>query len=292
MVRNAETMEIPERNSFLLVGPPGAGKSTQIFTLPAKPFIFGFDANIEQAIRGAKADYELVQPDRLDINIRPIKKARQIGLRDVIPVREPRAYNEFLVLYEKLWNNGTLDKYPIWWFDSFSTFSDMVMDQVQYVNGRTGQVPERLDYHMQMFAIHNVARDAAYKKKILIATAHEKEYKKEKSPDTWQLALTGDLRLKIPLLFSNIFRLMDDRGSYKIITKSDKAHRYVRNSIRGLPVEFDTTILNWQKPQAYGLGRILVEAGFFPGPTYKTKLIDPNRPVVATKPTQPDQRRK
>lgn len=288
-ILNAKNMKTPSRNSFLLVGPPGAGKTTQIHTMPkeaGKGFLFGFDANIESAIKGADVDYELIQGDILDIDVHPLSTKNQEKVK-IATSTSPKGYIEFEKTYRKYLEDGTLDRYPWWWFDSASTMLLMIMDRVQWLNGRLGKHPEQADYTAQMHTFHNVMREALYRKKIVIMTAHEKENTKENKASTWQLALTGELRTRIPLLFTNIYRMEADRSEYSLTTVSDKQHRYVRNAIRGLPEDLNVTINNWDYPQQYGLGRILVESGLLPGPTFKsTILVKPGSVATAKGPVR------
>lgn len=287
MVKNAKNMDDLSRNAILIVGPPGAGKSTQWHTLPPKSaFVFGFDPNFEPSLRGADVDYEMVDADTLDIDVHPVRAELKKKFKSVKAVqKEPRAYLEFEKLYDQLWETHKLDKYKVIGFDSISTLLHMIMDRVQYVNGRLGQVPERQDYNMQMHAFHNLVRDVTYRKKIFVAIGHEKFYKGEgNNPSGWELYMTGDLRLKIPMLCANIWRMEADKGTYRIHTQSSSRHRYIRSSIRGLPLEVNTTFNEgWRHLQQYGLGRILIEAGYIPGPAFKSKLINPENVATSKK---------
>lgn len=282
-IQNAKTIKKPERTSFLLAGPPGAGKTTMLHTMPCRGFVYGFDANIESAIMGADVDYELISGDTLDIDVHPLKSKAQEKVA-IAAGKPPQAYIEFEKSWRKNLSNGTLDKYPFWWFDSASTFLMMIMDRVQWLNGRLGKHPEQADWTAQMHTFHSVMREALYRKKIVIMTAHEKEVTKDNQPNTWQLALTGDLRIRIPLLFTNIYRVEADRERHFITTVSDPKHRYIRNSIRGLPADLEVTITDWNHPTQFGLGRIMVEAGLLPGPSFKTSIMVKPGTVATAKP--------
>lgn len=293
MIKSAKDIKKPERSSFLLVGPPGSGKTTQIHTMPGKGFVYGFDANIEAAIKGANADYEMISGDVLDIDVHPLSSKAQEKVK-IAAGKAPEAYITFEKHWRKNLDNGVLAKYDYWWFDSASTFALMIMDRTQWLSGRLGKHPEQADYTSQMHTFHNVMREALYHKKIVVMTAHEKE-KNEKEGSGYKLALTGDLRIRIPLLFGNIYRLEGNRGQFSITTVSERDHRYIRNNIRGLPAELDTTITNWDHARQYGLGRVMVEAGLLPGPAFKTtilvkpgsvatvKKVGPSRPMPQTR---------
>jgi hypothetical protein len=74
--------------------------------------------------------------------------------------------------------------------------------------------------------------------------------------------MTGRLRSKIPLLFSDIFVAEaegDTKGKtvYKIQTSKTRLDTAVRTSIRGLEAFEDVTI-DWNKPlESQGLGKLL-----------------------------------
>lgn len=283
-MKSSNTLKRPERTSFLLVGPPGSGKTTQLHTMPGKGFAYAFDPNFEAAILGKKdLDYEAISGDVLDIDVHPLSSKAQDKVK-YAGGKSPQAYIEFEKNWRKNLDSGTLDKYDYWWFDSASTFALMIMDRVQFMNGRLGKHPEQADWTAQMHTFHNVMREALYRKKIVIMTAHEKEKSADSLAQGWQLALTGDLRIRIPLLFSNIYRCEADRDQYWITTVSDRHHRYIRNSIRGLPADLNATINNWDYPVQYGLGRIMIEAGLLPGPSFKSTIMVKPGTVATAKP--------
>ena len=71
------------------------------------------------------------------------------------------------------------------------------------------------------------------------------------------MVLTGRLRIRVPLLFSDILRCYtDSRGghtSYYLGTVGDPRRSFIRCSIRGLPAELDVTIDPDKEEQEQGL---------------------------------------
>lgn len=247
--------------TFLLVGGPGEGKTSQFRTLPGKGFVYIFDPNALASLEGMDVDYEQFSPDLLDINVKPLSsKAKQ---DNVIRGAEPRAYVEWEEHFDQFIEKE-MHQYDWIGFDSYTTFGDMVMDRVMWLNGRAGKMPEQDDWAAQMTTIQQVSRVISSRSKLWVATAHL-ELKKDLLSGiiNYQPYLTGRLRIRLPLLFSNIYRCENDRGQYFFHTVNDKSHKYIRSSIKELPPEIDVTIPKdgWNKPGEYGLGRILRDAG-------------------------------
>jgi hypothetical protein len=158
---------------------------------------------------------------------------------------------------EGYWN--TVDNIA---FDSFTTFADIVMDRVLYLNGRAGHFPQQDDWTAQMQTIMNVVRTMAAMNKLLVFTAHD-ELKQDENTSRIQnvLILTGKLKVKVPLLFSDIWHLESQSSAsetkYVAQTKPDRMNPMVRCSIRDLQMYEDITIKDWTKPKEYGIGKLV-----------------------------------
>lgn len=244
--------------SVLLIGNAGSGKSTQFRTLPGRGFIYVFDPNALAAIQGcSNIDYEEFLPDMLDLNVQPLSKDAKTD-KGKVKVKEPLAYYTWEQHFDNAYNTGFFDQYDWIGLDSFTTFSDSVMDRVLWLNGRLGKMPEQADWAAQMITVQNVFRTLASIGKLFVATAHEEWKQDELTKRVWcQPVMTGRLRIRIPLLFSNMFRCFGDEGRRFFQTTPDKAHDYVRTSMRGLAEDEDVTIEDWDSPQKFGLGRLL-----------------------------------
>jgi len=274
--------------SFLFVGHPGSGKSTLYRTLPGRGFLYIFDPNCLASLEGMDVEYEIFSPDLLDINVHPLaaktRDGKDISPDRVVKAKEPRAYVEFERMFEDHLETGFLEEFSWVGTDSFTTFSDAVMDRVMWLNGRFGKQPEQDDWSAQMMTIQMVARSITHRNKMYVATAHE-EFVKDKttaviSVQPW---LTGKLKVRLPLLFSNIYRCVSDDGHYYIQTTPHKMYKYMRSSIKGLEDEIEVTIpfdkvkQDFVNPQSHGIGKLLREAGYIDAPVPVEKVVDITR---------------
>jgi len=251
-----------QSEKILAVGGVGGGKSAGFLTIPGKKFMYIFDPNTLSTIKGHNVDYEIFTPDVLNLKAVTLKKGVADTTRGQPP--EPRTYVEFEEDFEQRLNNGFFDDYNAIGFDSMTTFSDIVMDRIMYLNNRFGKWPEQADWTASMNTIKNVIRTwTSIEGCISYVTAHN-EFKQEdvsgKMMNT--LVLIGRLRNSLPLLFSEIWRFYADTDKdgnprYYIQTTQDRYNPYIRNTMRGLsPVE-DVTIENWMKPEDYGISALI-----------------------------------
>lgn len=270
-------------HNFLIIGPGGAGKTTQYWTMPPGGFLYVFDPNCIASLSGLDLDYEIFSPDLLDINVHPmahpdpkkgIKKADSI-----IEPSEPVAYTEWEKDFEERLLDGFFKDRPWIGMDSFTTFSDAVMDRVQWLNGRLGKPPEQTDYTAQMFTIQNVFRSLSGQNTCFIATAHDEAREDMVTGQVhYQPVMTGRLRTRIPLLFSNIWRMENESeksgSTFLMHMRSDRRHQYVRVSRQiqelwakdedGMPPELDVTIEDFDRASDFGIGSLLRKAGLVP----------------------------
>jgi hypothetical protein len=152
------------------------------------------------------------------------------------------------------------------------------------MNERFGKQPEQADWSAQMMTIQNVARSITGQNKMLICTAHEEVKQDEKTKQILvQPWLTGKLKVRLPLLFSNIYRCVSDSGSFFIQTSNHGMYKYMRSSLKGLghddidvTIPWDDTAGQFKDPQEYGLGKLLREAGYMGG----RSAMKPQAPIL------------
>lgn len=269
---NAKTLDIHAggKPKFLLVGSTGGGKTSQIVTLPGRTFAYLFDPSALSSLRGFDVEYETFFPEKVNISAQSLTKGkgdRPLGKDDASEV-----YREWEEDFEKKISTNYFDAFDNIAFDSFTTFSDIVMDRILFINGRPGHFPQQDDWTAQMASITNVVRTLVGMNKLLLFTAHD-EFKQDEQSKRMQnsLILTGKLKVKLPLLFSEIWHMDSactaDKIYYTAQTRSDRMNPTIRCTLRDMPMFADMTIQDWSKPQNYGLGKLLRDKlGYNPAP--------------------------
>lgn len=249
---------------ILALGDAGSGKTTQFLSLPGKKFAYLFDPNAILSLQGQDVDYEEFLPDKLSLKLTSLKK----------DVGDAKKNNKGAELY-RAWESDFEDKINAGFFkdyqwlmlDSFTTLSDMVMDGILAINGRGGMWPQQDDYAPQMLALTNIVRTCTSMGIGLYVTGHVET----KQDDTTKKILTepmmtGRLKRKLPILFSEIFFFepMEDSKRevrYMMKTKPDRMFRNIRTSMKGLDPAIDVTLDFNQSLTSQGLGAIMRDFG-------------------------------
>ena len=256
---NAKTAHETSAHRLLLLGDTGAGKTSQFLTLPGKKFAYLFDPNALLSLRGHDVDYEEFLPDQLNLSVKSLAKGKGDNTTNY--------QNDLYVKWEKDFQervrDGFFNQYDAIALDSATTFLDLIMDRVLTINGRAGSWPQQDDYGPQMLTFLNVCRTLNSLGKPILMTGHMEVKKDELQQRIFrQPMMTGRLKLKIPLLFSDVFVCEvenDGRGQvkHKIMTAPDRMTTSVRTSIRGLQ-SFEDVTIDWSKPlEDQGIGGLI-----------------------------------
>lgn len=245
---------------FLILGDTGSGKTTQFLTLPGKKFAYLFDSNAILSLRGNDLDYEEFLPDRLNLNISSLSKEKG---GDKITAHKNDMFLDWQKDFENKLAANFFDPYSAIAIDSATTLLDLIMDRILTINGRAGQWPQQDDYGPQMTTFTNICRTFTSMGKTIYMTGHLEVKQAEGSAKMLRLPMmTGRLRTKIPLLFSDILVAEvqnDGKGkmSHTLQTVPDRVTTTIRTSIRGLS-PFEDVSLDFNKPlEEQGLGLIL-----------------------------------
>lgn len=249
------------KEKFFLIGETGSGKTAQFLTLPGRKFIYVFDPSALNTLQGHDLEYESYCPDLLPLGAQSLTKGKSEGTKTGA-AKEPTTYLEWEKDVESKLASGYFNQFDVIGFDSFTTFSDILMDRILWLNGRPGQQPQQDDWAAQMISIRNVVRTLTSLDKTLFFTGHVDLKQDEQTKRMVnQLLLTGQLRARLPLLFSEIYfcecRSSQSEIKYVIQTRPDRLNPKIRSTIRGLDMYHDVTIGDWSKPEDYGLGKVL-----------------------------------
>jgi hypothetical protein len=260
---NAKDVNIADlgKPKVLLVGGPGTGKTSQFLTLPGKSFAYLFDPSAINSLRGFDVDFEMFVPSVVNLGIQSLTKGKGDPISKTSDAHQ--VYNEWEKDYEAKVKDNFFAEYDNILIDSFTTFADIIMDRVLFINGREGRWPQQDDWTAQMGTMRNVVRTFTGQHNLtLVCTAHD-QFKQDDQTKRMinQIMLTGQLRTKLPLLFSDMFHLecatKANKSIYQMQTKPDRLNPSVRTAYKDLDQFIDVTIEDWSKPTQYGLGKIL-----------------------------------
>jgi hypothetical protein len=228
----------------------GGGKTSQILTLPRPCFAYCFDPNSLLTLRGHDIEYEQFLPQDINLDVVSLKKTQDGAHKRGPRVMSAKAttYEEWERDFDKRRTSGFFNKYKSIAIDSATSLLDIIMDYVLTINGRPGQWPEQDDYGPQMVSFTNIMRTIASMGKTVLCTGHYEAWQDRKTQRTYyQLMMTGRLRTKIPLLFSDVWfcegEVKDDgKPLFTVTTVKDKHIPAARCSFNGMPSVVDVTL--------------------------------------------------
>lgn len=265
---NAKDATIQTKPKIMALGQTGGGKTTGFLSLPGRKFAYLFDPNAILSLKGQDIDYEEYLPDNLSMKLTSMKGANKMkGGAAKYANQGAELYNAWEEDFESKASSGFFDDYDWLMLDSFTTLSDMVMDGVLAINSRGGQWPQQDDYGPQMLALTNIMRTATSLNIGVYVTAHIEVKQDELTKKIfYQPLMTGRLRAKLPLLFSEILLFeaqSDQKGevTYTAQTKADRMMPIIRTTMKKCALHEDVTIDFDQVPIVQGLGKLLKDQG-------------------------------
>ncbi len=256
---NAKEGSTNATHKILLLGDTGSGKTTQLLTLPTPRFAYLFDPNAILSLKGFDVEYEEFLPDRLNLSVRSLKKDvgdRTTSHKNDLYVEWERDFNQKL-------DSGFFDSFSTIALDSATTLLDLIMDRVLTVNGRAGQWPQQDDYGPQMLAFTSIIRTLTSLNKTVLVTGHIEVKQDNLTQRIFRSPMmTGRLKTKIPLLFSDIFGCeteVDSKGNkrHRIQTTPDRLTATIRTSIKNLEPFEDVTLDFSRDLTTQGIGGLL-----------------------------------
>ena len=254
---SGRTPETSRQAKLLIAGPIGTGKSTLLMTLPGRKLVYAFDPNAIDSYPPAD-DWDILHffpsASELDISVSTLHGVKDASKHDstrrhskskVEPVSYVNFEEDFTTRAESGWFRD--NNYDWILFDSNTTFADICLDRVMYLNGRMGKHPEQADHTALMTLQRNIYRAAIGTGLHIAITMHTEFEKDENTHRTGQtLMTTGRNKIRIPLLFSQIYcterDTIDGHIKYSIHTVGGKHNNFCRTNIKGLDPLTDVTI--------------------------------------------------
>lgn len=260
---------------ILCYGKAGSGKTSLFRTIPGRKFLYMFDpAGLNSLTDKDDIFYEQFLVDTVPMSVNTLK-----GMKDSNspPYSNMETYvrweNDFQNRLDKNWFNdssveidGVKGGFDAIGFDSLTTLTDIVMDRILQLNQRAGKNPELGDYGILTNTLARIVRNAAATDCIIFLTAHEQaQQDKLLRSVSNEIMVPGQLKVKLPLLFSEIYHCtaeVDSKGNplYKIATIAEdlfplaRCSQVVRDAGMGL---FQDVTIKTQDPTDSGLGPII-----------------------------------
>lgn len=272
---NARDVQQVGNPRILALGDTGSGKTSSFLSLPGKKFAYLFDPNATLTLKGYDVEYEEFLPDELALNLTSLSKKVRDQKSETRPKQDAAKagadlYHRWQDDFEQRYKNGFFSEYDWIGIDSFTTFQDMVMDGILSINGRAGQFPQEDDYPAQMTVLSNVIRTLVGMGIGVYVCGHN-ELKQDSVTHKLvkQPLMTGRLRTKLPLLFSEILQFeatadMNGNVSYVCQTKPDRQNVLVRTSMKGVDYKEDVSLDFSKDLEGQGLATLLRKGGILP----------------------------
>lgn len=257
-MQNAKDAVASATKRILFVGDSGHGKSSQLWTLPGRKFLYLFDPNTLPTIRGLDIDYELFMPDVLELDA-SLKKFNTGGHSDKLPgkQREPTVYNRWV---DHLNEHGAKfnENYDWLCIDSNTFLAKACMQRQLFINGRYGDIEDRPDYRIVGSKLTQVFDSICSTDINIYMTGHITTYQDETTKRIETLIRSpGSSRDMLPLIFTDIWSAEYTSGKYMARTRPDiRGLKSIRCSMSGVPELVDVTIPNFPSTEG-GIGAIL-----------------------------------
>lgn len=260
---NAKDAELSPIKRILVIGPSGSGKSSQMWTLPGRKFLYLFDPNTLSTIQGLDLEYEPFLPELSELDP-SLKKFNKEGKSDRFgEPREPTLWNRWTADLNQRGASGFFNDFDWLCIDSLTFLNKACMARQLFINGRYGDIEDLGDYRIVGSKITQVFDSIVSLPLNIYMTGHLDTFQDEKTKKLMvQIRAAGSSRAMLPLIFTDIWATERDENNkgeviYQIRTRPDpRGFKDIRTSIRGLDEIVDVTIPNFPSDRG-GIGAIL-----------------------------------
>lgn len=258
---NAMSATTSATKRLLIVGPPGSGKTSQIWTLPGKKFLYHFDPNTMSTIKGLDIEYESFLPDVIELDA-SLKKFNKEGKSDRVhgKPREPTTYNRWVEHLNEQGSSGFFSQFNWLCIDGLTFLAKACMQRQLFINGRYGDIEELADYRVVGSKLTAVFDSICSTDINIYMTGHIDTYQDEKTNRIETLIRSpGSSRNMLPLIFTDIWSAEYGDGKYSVRTKPDKRGlQSIRCSMQRVPETVDVTIPDFPSSKG-GIGALLAK---------------------------------
>ena len=190
--------------SILAYGTSGVGKTRLLLTCPRPLFIYQFDPDGSESIEN------------------------YVGIKHNIFVKDfsqddpmsPTMFEAFSTDLSRRTKEGFFNYMATVAIDSVTTFGDIVMNWILKKSGRKSQPPEIQDWGMQVIKVRDTIKELLKLPCHIVVTGHEDADKDDLLKIiSGSIMITKRLRIVIPLLFSEMYRLKVEQGGKGITRK-------------------------------------------------------------------------
>lgn len=269
------TMKQKTNPKILCYGKAGSGKTSLFRTIPGRKFLYMFDpAGLNSLTDKDDIFYEQFLIDTVPMSVNTLKGMKDSNSPSYSNMETyVRWENDFQNRLDKNWFSdptveidGVKGGFDAIGFDSLTTLTDIVMDRILQLNQRAGKNPELGDYGILTNTLARIVRNAAATDCIIFLTAHEQaQQDKLLRSVSNEIMVPGQLKVKLPLLFSEIYHCtaeVDSKGNplYKAATIAEdlfplaRCSQVVRDAGMGL---FQDVTIKTPDPTDSGLGPII-----------------------------------
>jgi len=194
----------------IIAGDMGTGKTSLLSTARKPVLVHSFDPGGTKVLRGEIEKGTVIADTRFE---------------DEDP-KKPTAFRLWEREFEDLRKNDVFSQVGTFAIDSITTFADACMNEILKSSGRAGAVPYQQDYLRQINVLRDYMKIFTTLPCDVIVTAHLEAEKDELIGKVkMNMIITGKLKVKIPLLFDEIYVTITKQTSkgveYYLLTRND-----------------------------------------------------------------------
>ena len=208
------TVETSKLN-FLIIGEPFVGKTRLLKTFPGTVYVFDFDDGTKILMGAERIYYDTI----LETDIKRPAAFKRANMQ--LDAFEKCAREKGIVEYVEGDETIKIDLIAI---DGSTELLSIIMNQVLFINGRPGTMPQQNDWGPQTTAYTNFINRVKALPCHVVVICHEHIIEDQNEGMKMVPAITGKLATKIGAKFDAVFRMESKRKgrevNYQMLTRN------------------------------------------------------------------------